>query len=216
MDNITRRIIKIHKKELRQRLLKLPNLWWSILVLAISLLLLVISYFLKENAWLSGALVSISCGGITGLTLYFLSNIRNNKLAKIQKEYASLCAMDSILRKIIGFGTYYKLYIKIWDEKRNIIEDCCEVLCLIDELDEAKKDMPYSLYNALGFHDNDPLDYDNIRSLRTGYESAIDDENKMKIWLKEIVEYLIPVADKIHDPLNERKDQIIFLGKYFF
>nr|QGT51140.1 hypothetical protein Firmicute1046_2160 [uncultured Firmicutes bacterium] len=184
--------------------------------MAISLLLLVISYFLKEKAWLSGALVSISCGGITGLTLYFLSNIRNNKIAKIRKEYDSLYTMNDILNKIIGFGHYHKLYRKMWGEKRNIIEDAYKVLCLIDELDEAKKDMPYSLYTALGFRDNDPLDYDNIRSLKTGYESAIDDENKMKIWLKEVVEYLIPFADKIHDPLNERKDQIMFLGKYFF
>lgn len=215
MDKLTKMIIKRHKTELRERLFKLPNFWWSVSVLITSVGLMAISYVFRENNWLSSTLVSISCGGITGLTLYFLSNIRNNKLNRVKKEYAILSQMNEILHKIIGFKNYYMFFRKSWDEKHNVYKDGFIVRGLLDELNEVMHDMPYSLFASLGFTENDPLDYDKTSSMKERFDEA-DNEMEMEKWIKETSQYVIPIADRIHEPLYQRKDQIMFLGKYFF
>lgn len=215
MDKLTKILIKRHKTELRQRFFKLPNFWWSVAVFIMSTGLIAISYVFRENNWLSSTLVSIGCGGITGLTLYFLSNIRNNKLDRVRKEYAVLSEMNEILHKIIGFKNYYMFFRKIWGEKHNVYEDGFVVRGLLDELNDVMHDMPYPLFDSLGFTKNDPLDYDKICSIKEGHDKA-DTEIDMEKWIKEISQYVIPIADRIHDPLYQRKDQIMFLDKYFF
>ncbi len=90
-DNTIKPFIRYRKKELRTRFFKLSNFWCTVLILSLSIIILEISCFIYEcNSWLSGALVSVSCGCFTGLVLYFLSNLRNNKLAKIQREHQQL------------------------------------------------------------------------------------------------------------------------------
>lgn len=215
MDKFTKIIIKRHRTELRERFFKLPNFWWSVSVLIISVALMAVSYVFRKNNWLSSTLVSISCGGITGLTLYFLSNIRNNKLNRVKKEYAILSEMDEILHKILGFKDYYVFYRKSWGERHNVYEDGFIVCSLLDELNEVMHDMPYSLFASLGFTETDPLDYDKMRLIKEKHDEA-NDEIEIKKWIIETSQYVISIADTIHDPLHQRKDQIAFLDKYFF
>lgn len=91
MDKVTRRIIRYSKNRTRKSVIKLPNVWWVLLVVILTALLLWGSYILFEPwPWASNVLISAGCGCFTGLVFYFLSHLRNNKIAAIQKEYAAI------------------------------------------------------------------------------------------------------------------------------
>ena len=142
-EDITKRILRMRKNELRQRFFKLSNLKWMVGILLCSIGVLITSYYLYEcNPWLSGVFVSAGCGGLTGLVLYFLSNLRNNKLAILQKELATLKSISDILNRIEGFRNYHRYYKKAWGEKRDILEDRCEIITLLEELQDVADYIP--------------------------------------------------------------------------
>ena len=99
-DYTIKPFIRYRKRELRTTFFKLSNFRGSIFIFLLSTILFGISYVCKCNSWLSSALLSVSCGCFTGLVLYFLSNLRNNKLAIIQKEHNQLKEVIDILNSI--------------------------------------------------------------------------------------------------------------------
>lgn len=216
MDKTTRAIIKYRKKEARSRMIRLPNFKWSIWIFVFFLLLLLLSWIVyKYNNWLSGVLVSASCGCVTGLVFYFLANLRNNQGIKLQYEYDSIKEVYDIISKIMGYEDYYRYYRPVWGEKRNIHNDCYEILSLLDELETARGKIPYSIYDFVKSLGYDPIDHDNLSTYRTWLNDDGNDE-LLKKRIKEISDALLPVADELHDPLYTRKDQLMFLGRYFF
>lgn len=207
--------IKMRKKVMRERLFKLPNLHWSIAVSIISLFLLIVSYFCRSCNWLSGTLVSASCSGLMGLVFYFLSNVRNNKLAKLEIEHRYLSDLNDTAEKIQAACSYYKYKNLNFGYKRDIDEDCCDVMVAIEELSEKISDLPYDLYVALGFRDNNSINDEKFTSLQEELEDLESKKDKIA-WLKKTHKFVIDVRDVIHEPLYERKDQIEFMGKYIF
>lgn len=123
--------------------------------------------------------------------------------------------MNEILHKIMGFKSYYMFYRKTWGEKHNVYEDGCIVRGLLDELNGVMHDMPYPLFDSLGFTKTDPLDHDKICAMKENFDKA-GNETEMEKWIMEISQYAISIADEIHEPLYQRKDQKMFLNKYFF
>lgn len=216
MDKTTRALIKYRKKEVRNRMIRLPNFKWSIGIFAVFLLLLLLSWIVYEyNNWLSGVLVSTSCGCVTGLIFYFLANLRNNHGIRLQYEYDAIKNVYDILSKIMGYEHYYRYYSPIWGEKRNIYNDCYEILSLLDELESARGKIPYSVYDTVKSLGYDPIDGDNLSTYRS-WLSNEENADALKKHIKEIYDSLLPVADELHDPLYTRQDQLMFLGRYFF
>lgn len=218
MDKTTRALIKYRKKEVRNRMIRLPNFKWSIGIFTVFLLLLLLSWIVYEcNNWLSGVLVSTSCGCVTGLIFYFLANLRNNQGISLQYEYDAIRNVYDIISKIRGYEHYYRYYRPIWGEKRNIHNDCYEILSLLDELESAREKIPDSVYDTVKSLGYDPIDRDNLNTYRAWLNDN-DEENDeiLKRRIKEISDALLPVADELHDPLYTRKDQLMFLGRYFF
>ena len=216
MDKATRTIIKYRKKEVRHRMIRLPNFKWSIWIFVFFLLLLLLSWVVyKYNNWLSGVLVSTSCGCVTGLVFYFLANLRNNQGIKLQYEYDSLKDVYDIISKIMGYEHYYRYYRPAWGEKQNIHNDCYKILSLLDELETARGKIPYSIYDTVKSLGYDPIDRDNLSTYRSWLNDDGNDE-LLTERIKEISDALLPVADELHDPLYTRKDQLMFLGRYFF
>lgn len=216
MDKTTHTLIKYRKKEVRKRMIRLPNFKWSIGIFVVFLLLLLLSWVVyKNNNWLSGVLVSTSCGCVTGLIFYFLANLRNNQGIKLQYEYDSIKNVYDIISKIMGYEFYYRYYWPSWGEKRNIHNDCYEILTLLDELETARGKIPYSVYNTVESLGYDPIDRDNLNTYRS-WLNADENDELLKKRIKEISDSLIPVATELHGPLYTRKDQLMFLGRYFF
>lgn len=127
MDKSMRKESKEENNKLKKYIFKLPNFCWSMVIFILSILQIVLSYctYGKHN-WLSGVLVSTSCGYITGLIFYFLSNIRNNKETKLRKEYADIKTVNDSLNNIINFSVRYRTYLKYLDKTYNVFDDAHE------------------------------------------------------------------------------------------
>lgn len=210
-----RQVIKIRNKEIRQGVSKLPHIWWLVAILLVAVGLLVLSRFTYQCApWLSGVLVSASCGCFTGLTFYFLVNIRNNKERKLQKEYSALKQTFDILMVVLGYGDYYRFYKKMWPGKHNAVDDGFEILSFLDELEQARNKIDSSIYDTVTTLGYDPLDRDNMNSYREKLNTS-DSVASMEANILLICKELLPAADKLQALLREREDQITFIGNYF-
>ena len=86
-----KKYVRKRRKEKLFRFITLPSFLWVIAFIVISAVLLTASYFTRtSNPWLSGVLVSVACGIITGVILYFLSNLRSIQLYNLQMEQEEL------------------------------------------------------------------------------------------------------------------------------
>ena len=213
-DNTIKPFIRYRKKELRTRFFKLSNFWCTVLILLLSIIILAISCFIYEcNSWLSGALVSVSCGCFTGLVLYFLSNLRNNKLAKIKREHQQLKDVIDVLNNITTIISCHKYKILLF-EKRDIFADSADVFHMLYELEEARNKLPLELYNVLTKKGYDPADRDNLNNYRDQLSNS-DDKVLAKKSLLYIYDELLPLADHLQELYCERDDQLMLMGKYF-
>ncbi len=213
-DNTIKPFIRYRKKELRTRFFKLSNFWCTVLILLLSLIILAISCFIYEcNSWLSGALVSVSCGCFTGLVLYFLSNLRNNKLTKIQREHQQLKDVIDVLNNITTIISCHKYKIFLF-EKRDFFADSTDVLILLNELETVRNKLPLQLYDVLPQKGYDPADRDNLNNYRDKLSNS-DDKVSAKKSLLYIYDELLPLADHLQELYCERDDQLMLMGKYF-
>lgn len=208
-------LIKYRNKELRIQLLKLPHFWWFIFILLIALVLLFLSFLIFDyNNWLSSALVSTSCGCFTGLVFYFLSNIRNNKFAKLQKEYKQLQESFENINNILNTVRCYKfkgLYVGqkgIWMDRENIA-------IWLDELEFNRNHLPRKLYDVVPQKGYDPADRDNLNNYRERLFTS-DEFDSIKNAMLYIYNELLPLADKLKELYREREDQLMLMGKHFF
>lgn len=214
-DKTVKRIIQHRNQELRSRLFSLSPFWWAIIIFLIALLLLVLSFLIYDYSnWASGALVSTSCGCFTGLVFYFLANIRNNKVAKLQKEYNQLKNVLDVIRNITNTAGYYKLKA-LYGSKRDIFDDRENVYLLIDELELARNQLPLDLYDILSEKGYDPADRDNLNNYRESLYNS-NEADVIEATLLDIQTELLPLADKMQELYREREDQLMLLGKHFF
>lgn len=214
-DKAIKRILRYRNRELRTRLFQLSPFWFSIIIFVIALLILAISLFIYDyNNWASGVLVSTSCGCFTGLVFYFLSNIRNNKIAKLQKEYRQLKEVLDILKNITNLADCYK-FKRLFGERRNIFDDSELIVLWLNDLENARNHLPLEIYDILPEKGYDPVDRDNLNSYRDRICSA-ESEKLAEAMLLEINKELLPLLDYLQEMYREREDQIMLMGKHFF
>lgn len=215
-DKDLRKLLRAYKIEAGRAIIKLANVWWTLFLVIMTALLLLASFFLKDcYAWASNVLISAGCGCFTGLAFYFLSNIRTNKIAKIQKEHRVIQSTIEVAKSIIGYGQYLDFSAKYGSRRPDVIADGYEVLLLIDELEAERGQIPLEIYDTVLSLGYDPADYDNLRSYRKSINAAAD-ETAMKTCLSNIAHELTPFVDELVELLREREDQLMFMGKYFF
>lgn len=214
-DKLTKYVIKHRNSEMRKNVGKLSYLWCLILILGIAALLLIGSYYCFIcNPWLSGVLVSTSCGCFTGATFYFLVNIRANKEQRIQREYDAIKNTYERIRSVLNFGMYYQFTKKILLSKRDIFDDGYEILLILDEIQQARNQIGLSVYNNVPNLGYDPLDRDNIDQYRDMIHTS-EDKKSMEQSILYICDKLLPAADYLKSLLQEREDQISFIHGYF-
>lgn len=207
--------LEYRKKEVRRHVCKLPYIWWVLAIFEAAIVLLIISYLTYQcHPWFSGVLVSTSCGCFTGATFYFLVNIRTNKERQLQNESEALKETLDILKSIINYGLYYRIYKSIWGNKRNAFDAGYDILSQFDKLEHARNKIKRSVYDTVEELGYDPMDSDNISSYRDKINSS-EDEKTMEKTIIYISKQLTPAADKIQMLLGEREDQISFIGSHF-
>lgn len=201
------------RKEKFVRFITLPTVLWTILFLLVSLLLLIFSFFVYEsNPWLSGVLVSIACGIITGVILYFLSNLRNNKLHILQIEQDELYPVYQLVCDVL----FEKTMI---DNSRNL--GTCNFT--VEEETEAIIDKLIPLSEAFNGGNVGFFEYkDGLESLCKNvselcdYYDILENDNDRQKWISDVIDRLSPVKLKMEIMMEENGDQIRFIKKYIF
>jgi len=133
-------IFKKYKRKRRKekffRFITLPTFLWTMAFLLMSLLILLGSYFINEaNPWVSGVLVSISCGIITGVILYFLSNLRNNKLYILQTEHDEIYNIYRLICSLFFAKTTIDNSRVLGTYDVTIQEECEDIMEKLDQLE---------------------------------------------------------------------------------
>ena len=219
--------LKSLKKERRTHRRKLPNYKWVTVVSVSCLFLLFLSFIMNNSAlisslikehtpiiskqtkeWFSNVLLSIGCGEITGLVLYFLTNIRNNKQISLFEEYSSIKKVCDALRCILHVLLEMSL-------NKQTIFDKKALLALLDDLEEKRGGIPLEVYDTVPSIGYDPLDHDNMNSYRDRINLSNSEENlteNLVCIMKEMQTALMELGDLE----QEFADQIEIMRKSFF
>lgn len=218
MDKITRNLIKYYKKQRKKNIKKLSFIKWVRNIVGISAIFLVFSFVFRGiDSWISSALLSISCGCITGLSFYFLANIRSNQDVSINCEYETLSQTFRTCMAILNIVDKYR-YQKIYGiGKIDAMETCNEILVKLDELEEIRNKISNEIYDVVPEIGYDPLDRDNINSYRDSLSTVIENgqDDDVKRAMYQISKELLKAADFIQELIREREDQRVFIRSTF-
>ena len=205
--------IQKRKKEKFLSIISLQVIWWVVAFLLVSFLLLYLSYITsKTNVWLSGVLVSVACGIVTGVIVYFLSNFRSNKVNILQCETQQI----------------FVLYKKVCDvifEKSEIDNSRYLGSCSITVREEA--DALMKKIDALleFFYEEDSSCAENIKEIINiklevynfwkEYEKLHDD-NDRNIWIASVSEFFTAAKTKLEVIINKNSNKVSFIKKSIF
>lgn len=206
-------------KEKRRNFLKLPNFWWTICLAISAFLLCGISFYfhVKGHQWIPNVLVSIACGIVTGLVLYFLSNIRNNKIMHIKKELRVLSEMKESLKTIQGLGSYYYLSSTLKEmidiPKAYMLSN--EFLEALKTLKELHCQLSLDTFKELGLDENNPFTETKINEYKDKLNLRGIDERFVEEYIMKLSKEFYPFMDKFKEVLREKEDILYFLGTYW-
>ena len=209
-DNLAKKSYRLRKKERRRTVLKLHYLWWLFSILFVALCLIVASYFTYRCLpWISGALVSLSCGCFTGATFYFLVNIRTNKERILKKEYNALKRTLELVNSICKYRDFYDYNRKTQRDGQNL-DGGAEFLSLLDELEQSRNMISLSVYDTVPDLGYDPLDRDNMNAYRDKIRSA-KSEREICEYMSEICYEIYKAESALQKLLRVREDQLSFI-----
>lgn len=209
------KIIRDSKRRNRQSIVKLPNLWWSVFIIFLTAFLLRSSFCLFDTCpWLANVLISAGCGCFTGLVFYFLSNFRNNKIAVIHKEYVALQETVKLLKSVIDMAEHHIFFSISKYRKYDVMEDGFVILSTLDDLESVRTNVPIHIYDTVKSVGYDPMDRDNIASYKKMLNEA-QDSSEMKKALRTIHQELMLAYKELAPLLEERANQLIFLGSHW-
>lgn len=215
-NEFIKRHLKRRRHEKIKRFVKLPTFVFCIVFLFLSASLLLVSYFVNEKStWLSGVLVSMGCGIITGVILYFLSNMRSSKVQALQSAQSELYEVYTHINDVI-FEIYAYRNSELLEMEIDVFE---ESICVVGKLEtlldtiQAPSEM---------FEKTEGLDtlYDKIGDILSDYDTLtynkLNDDTKLKKWFDDIVDVLHPIKVRMEKMMGENGDQLGFMRKYIF
>ena len=127
----------------------------GIMVATIVCLVLSWVFYAKELSWLSNVMISFTCGLLSGLTMYFLTNVRTVKNTKISGYYLRLKDLMGMVNEIKRDAQYYKDNEILWGEEAGVVLRCEKLLDRLDEFQEKIYETPDRLFEQFtGGFDN--------------------------------------------------------------
>ena len=179
-----------------------------LIIFSIIIILLFISYKLRDG-WLSNALLSIGSGIFTGLIIYFLTNIRANKMGKLLSEVDFLKEIKKHNDELsdIWFQTMFKntMYYPVnvgLDYLIKMLEDS------IYGLYSSINNLPYYLYIEINCKN---INLDVIKSFKN-----IKSENALLYQVSSIQKQISPIIDKVDNAIKNKEMQISILKNKCF
>ena len=215
MSMDVQKIIRKSKRQNRKSIIKLPNLWWSVFIIFLTATLLCGSYYLFDTfPWAANVLISAGCGCFTGLVFYFLSNFRNNKIAVIHKEYVAIQETFKLLKSIIDMAEHHRFFSISKYGKQDVMEDSLVIFSILDDLESARNNVPIYIYDTVKSVGYDPMDRDNIALYKKLLNEA-QDASEMRKAMRTIHQELMLAYEELTPLVEERANQLIFLGSHW-
>ena len=207
-----KKYVRKRRKEKLFRFITLPSFLWVIAFIVISALLLTASYFTRtSNPWLSGVLVSVACGIITGVILYFLSNLRSiqlynlqmsqEKLYPVYKAISDLTDEKIMIENSRGLGTWHC----------TLNEECAAIRDKLDKVSEVLNSTNIAFFEEEGWENL----FNNVNKLIDSCEFLYD-ENSREKWLLDVYNMSESAKRKISFLMDKNSDKIRFIKKYIF
>lgn len=213
-DHITKAIIRQRKKELGKITLALGNVRATIGAICIMLVCFIVSFVLK-NTWLSNVLISVGAGFVTGLVFYWLSNLRNNKITKLQNEINPLTPAHKDLMHIANLQLMDKFPKMLTYSKMTQEDIAYQIMDCIERLASSIHKVSGSVYDELNLRIDDPFNADAYQSYCDSF-SKITNASDYRAWSKEIYEKLGNIIDKVDTLMKEKEDTLQILQQKVF
>lgn len=118
----------------------------GIMVATIVCLVLSWVFYEKEFSWLSNVMISFACGLLSGLTMYFLTNVRTVKNTKISDYYSRLKDLMGMVIEIKRDAQYYMDNETLWGEETGVLLRCERLLERLDDFQEKIYETPDRLF----------------------------------------------------------------------
>lgn len=198
---LLKKIIRDDKKQKNRQIRKMSYVWWSCAILLFSIVFIVLSFVFQKCDWMSNVFLSIGSSSITGVVLYCLSNMRNNKKYRLQFELDCLNSLHDSIQKLLYFHAYAKGQAKEGKTETEIFSE------LLNDIKDNMSDFPVNLYSELGFDIDDPFDLDKMK-----YYKTVFDERTNHSILNELTEILSPKLDIITKMIREKEYQSNYIN----
>ena len=199
-------------KEKISRFVLLPTFLWTITFFVVSLVLLIMSYFVDQSSsWLSGVLVSIACGIITGIILYFLSNLRSVKISVLQMKFDEIMLLNDLVYDVLNEKVVIE-NSELLGVGYTLPEKCKMIMTKVDKLWTSM-----DIYDLDGFYQKNGLRnfIEIVEDIWNQYYRLSCDEDREK-WIDDIILKLSPICEIIDLITDEYCDKLSFMKKYVF
>ncbi len=208
MNKTQKFLIKEMKKKNLKAICSFNIITTILIIFSIIIILLFISYKLRDG-WLSNALLSIGSGIFTGLIIYFLTNIRANKMGKLLSEVDFLKEIkkhndelsDIWFQSMFKNTMYYPVNVGL-DYLIKMLEDS------IYGLYSSINNLPYYLYIEINCKN---INLDVIKSFKN-----IKSENALLYQVSSIQKQISPIIDKVDNAIKNKEMQISILKNKCF
>lgn len=184
---------------------------WFVLIIVIFMIVAILSliaskvYDIIDNGWLSNVLISFACGLFSGLTLYFLTNVRNVKNIKINEYYSRLRKVVGMMTEIRRDAKYYKDNENLWGEETGICLRCEKLIDRLDIFQDEIYELPDALFIQFTGDFENVLTDNVVDTIKARYDVVEDNDDLSQyenIYMA-VVDYMNAI-EKIIKPVYEK------------
>lgn len=162
-------------------------------------------YDVRGNSWLCNVLISFACGIVSGLTLYFLTNVRNVKNIKINEYYSHLRKVMRMMTDIRRDAKHYKENENLWGEETGVCLRCEKLIDRLDIFQDEIYELPDELFIQFTGDFENILTDNVVDAIKVRYDEVedYDDLSQYEQTYMAIIEYM-SAAEKIIKPIYEK------------
>ena len=195
---------------------RLPTVIAGAILASTSAIMLILSFvFFNVYPWFSNVMISAACGIITGLVLYFLTNLRTNSYSEAKCEYELLLKVRNDALNIIRDSQYYIKCRCLWNEDIEADDFFRRVYEKTETVQSILFDhISWELYQEAGLEEDNPVDLAATEKLWNKYIEAEDTEEIIDDLLSQNINLLNSLITALKKPLQKRKDKLSTYDKY--
>ncbi|MBO5715209.1 MAG: hypothetical protein J6S23_02305 [Clostridia bacterium] len=192
------------KNKIKLNTLLTKSILVSIIILLLSLIGIVVCFVFKSH--ILDLILTISGGIFTGIIMYWLSNIRQTYLRKLEHEQSLMLKLQNLCNQNVREIDYFINRKELIDDFNNFF------LNAFNKMEEAQTilfdNMPYELFCCCCFDKENPINYSATNNLFDDYQNVKDIETEILPLLYKLSQMQKSTSEKLKKPIEEHKNKI--------